>query len=82
MGGDVPGHRPEPPGRWQPTTEGPKIAGRDACLALDPGNLKQWATVTGASENEVLRLLLNIQTYANFKPKQGVPGGLVAGHAQ
>jgi predicted nucleic acid-binding protein len=51
-----------------------RIAGeRGVPLLSTPELLKQWATVTAADEEDVARVLHNIQTYARFQPNSSLP---------
>lgn len=62
---------------WTLTTDDRKarrVAGqRGVTLLSTPELLKQWATTTAASEEEVARVLLNIQTFARFRPHRSLP---------
>ena len=46
---------------------------RGVSLLSTPELVKQWATTTAADEAEVSRTLVNIQTYARFRPNSSLP---------
>lgn len=46
---------------------------RGVPLLCTPQIMKQWATVTAASEEDVARLLLSVQTFARFCPNRSLP---------
>lgn len=51
-----------------------RVAGeRGVPLLCTPQIVKQWATVTAASVADVARLLLNVETFARFRPNRSLP---------